>query len=150
MFKVLILAAQNTFSDERMEFIVRNRLSWLRFLDFGLGDRRPDENTIRLFREWLTRSGTIEKLFEEFDRQLEASGYLATGGQIVDASLVAAPRQRNTLAEKAQIKAGRKARKIWQDTDARWTVKSADRSILMRSAPCPSCRSQSSATRRTS
>ena len=28
-------------------------------------------------------------------------------GQIVDASLVAAPRQRNTKAEKADIKAGR-------------------------------------------
>lgn len=132
MLKVLILAAQNNVSDERMEFLIRDRLSWLRFLGFGLGDRTPDENTIRLFRERLTRSGTIAKLFEEFDRQLKASGYLAMGGQIVDASLVAAPRQRNTTAEKAQIKAGRKARDIWKDkpnkaaqkdTDARWTVK---------------------------
>ncbi len=132
MFKVLILAAQNNVSDERMEFLIRDRLSWLRFLGFDLGDRTPDENTIRLFRERLTRSGTIDKLFTEFDRQLRASGYLAMGGQIVDASLVAAPRQRNTAAEKAQIKAGRKASEIWKDapnkaaqkdTDARWTVK---------------------------
>jgi hypothetical protein len=36
------------------------------------------------------------------------------GGQIVDASLAAVARQRNTLAEKAQIKAGRKAREIWR------------------------------------
>lgn len=132
MFKVLILAAQNNVSDERMEFLIRDRLSWLRFLGFDLGDRTPDENTIRLFRERLTRSGAIDSLFTEFDRQLKASGYLAMGGQIVDASLVAAPRQRNTAAEKAQIKAGRKAREIWKDepnkaaqkdTDARWTVK---------------------------
>lgn len=132
MFKVLILAAQNNVSDERMEFLIRDRLSWLRFLGFGLGDRTPDENTIRLFRERLTRSGTIEKLFAKFDRQLKASGYLAMGGQIVDASLVAAPRQRNTAAEKVQIKAGKTAREIWKDkphkaaqkdTDARWTVK---------------------------
>jgi IS5 family transposase len=145
MFKVLILAAQNNVSDERMEFLIRDRLSWLRFLGFGLGDRTPDENTIRLFRERLTRSGTIERLFEEFDRQLKASGYLAMGGQIVDASLVAAPRQRNTTEEKAQIKAGRKAKEIWKDNpnkaaqkdiDARWTVKigrprdpSAERSV---------------------
>ena len=54
MFKVLILAAVR---DERMEFLIRERLSWLRFLSFGLGDRTPDENTIRLFRERLTRSG---------------------------------------------------------------------------------------------
>lgn len=46
-------------------FLIRDRLSWLRFLGSGLGDRTPDENTIRLFRERLTRSGTIEKLFEE-------------------------------------------------------------------------------------
>jgi hypothetical protein len=47
-------------------------------------------------------------------------------------ALVAAPRQRNTEAEKARIKAGEKARDIWpdkpakarqKDTDARWTVK---------------------------
>ena len=28
MFKVLILAAQNTVSDARMEFLIRDRLSW--------------------------------------------------------------------------------------------------------------------------
>jgi hypothetical protein len=37
MFKVLILAAQNTVSDARMEFLIRDRLSWLRFLCFDLG-----------------------------------------------------------------------------------------------------------------
>lgn len=31
MFKVLILAAQNMVSDARMEFLIRDRLSWLRF-----------------------------------------------------------------------------------------------------------------------
>jgi transposase, IS5 family len=52
-------------------------------------------------------------------------------GQIVDASLVAAPRQRNTTEEQAAIKAGRVPAE-WQakpaklrhkDRDARWTVK---------------------------
>lgn len=50
----------------------------------------------------------------------------------MDATLVAAPRQRNTESEKARIKAGGKAADIWldepakaaqKDTDARWTVK---------------------------
>ena len=53
-------------------------------------------------------------------------------GQIVDATLVAAPRQRNSEAEKARIKAGETAAAIWpdkpakarqKDTDARWTMK---------------------------
>ena len=67
-----------------------------------------------------------------FDATLRAAGYLAMGGQIVDATIVAAPKQRNTEDEKAAIKAGKSARQIWRgkpnkahqkDVDARWTVK---------------------------
>ncbi len=132
MFKVLILAAQNTVSDGRMEFLIRDRLSWLRFLSFDLGKPTPDENTIALFRERLTNAGAITTLFDEFDRQLKGAGYLPMGGQIVDATLVAAPRQRNTDDEKAAIKQGKSADEIWpdepskaaqKDVDARWTVK---------------------------
>ncbi|MEJ2459519.1 MAG: transposase [Novosphingobium sp.] len=50
MFKALILQAQHTLSDARMEFVARDRLSWLRFLGLSLGDRTPDENTIRHWR----------------------------------------------------------------------------------------------------
>jgi IS5 family transposase len=134
MFKVLILAAQNTVSDARMEFLIRDRLSWLRFLGFDLGAVTPDENTIRLFREKLMRAGALDALFAAFDRQLRTRGYLPMGGQIVDATLVAAPKQRNTAAEKAAIKGGQSAAEIWpdqpakaaqKDIDARWTVKFA-------------------------
>ena len=53
------------------------------------------------------------------------------GGQIIDASIVAAPKQRNTDGEKRDIKEGRipegwkdKPAKLAQkDRDARWTVK---------------------------
>jgi hypothetical protein len=62
---------------------------------------------------------------------LRQAGYIAMSGQIVDSSLVAAPKQRNTKEEKDEIKAGRipqewqgKAAKLRQkDRDARWTVK---------------------------
>jgi len=132
MFKVLVLAAQNNVSDERMEFLIRDRLSWLRFLGFDLGKPTPDENTITLFRERLTNAGAIQALFDEFDRQLKGSGYLPMGGQIVDATLVSAPRQRNRDGERQAIKEGKNAGEIWpdepnksaqKDTDARWTVK---------------------------
>jgi IS5 family transposase len=134
MLKVLILAAQNNVSDGRMEYLIRDRLSWLRFLGFDLGSATPDANTIRLFREKLTETGALDRLFADFDRQLKERGYLAMGGQIVDATLVAAPKQRNTQAEKAAIKEGKKAGEIWpdeparaaqKDTDARWTLKFA-------------------------
>ena len=134
MFKALILTTQNNVSDARMEYLIRDRLSWLRFLGFDLGAPTPDANTIRLFREKLTEAGALDTLFADFDRQLRARGYLAMGGQIVDATLVSAPKQRNSEAEKAAIKDGRTAREIWpddpakaaqKDTDARWTVKFA-------------------------
>ncbi len=47
MFKALILQAQHNLSDARMEFMIRDRLSWMRFLGFDLGAPTPDENTIR-------------------------------------------------------------------------------------------------------
>ena len=53
MFKVLILQTQNNLSDERCEFYLRDRLTWMRFLGLGLGDAVPDPNTIWTFREAL-------------------------------------------------------------------------------------------------
>ena len=132
MLKVLVLAAQNNVADARMEYLIRDRLSWLRFLGFDLGGATPDANTIRLFREKLTDAGALDVVFADFDRQLKERGYFAMGGQIVDATLVAAPKQRNTVPEKDAIKAGKKADEIWpdeparaaqKDIDARWTLK---------------------------
>jgi transposase, IS5 family len=131
MFKVLVLQTQNNLSDERTEFYLRDRLTWMRFLGLGLGDPVPDANTIWTFREAMTKTGAVERLFELFDRQLRAAGYLAMSGQLVDASIVAAPKQRNSKAEKQAIKEGRvpngwqeKPAKLRQkDRDARWTVR---------------------------
>ena len=132
MFKALILQAQHNLSDARMEFMIRDRLSWMRFLRFDLGGPMPDENTIRLFRNKLTETGTLKRVMKAFDWQLQKNGYIPMSGQIVDASLVSAPKQRNTDAEKEAIKAGKTAREIWpdephkaaqKDTDARWTLK---------------------------
>ena len=106
MLKVLELAAQNNVSDARMEWLIRDRLSWLRRLGFDLGAATPDANTIRVFRERPTAAGAIGTMFVDFDCLLKARGYLPMGGQIVDATLVAAPKQRNTEAEKAAVKEG--------------------------------------------
>jgi transposase, IS5 family len=103
----------------------------MRFLGLGLADRVPDAKTIWLFREHLAQAKAVENLFARFDKHLTKAGYLAMGGQIVDATIVAAPKQRNTDAEKADIKAGKvpdgwkeKPAKLRQkDRDARWTVK---------------------------
>jgi IS5 family transposase len=59
-------------------------------------------------------------------------GYIPMSDQIVDASLVPAPKHRNTDGERDAIKAGKLADEVWpdelakaaqQDTDARWILK---------------------------
>ncbi len=131
MFKILVIQAANNLSDERTEFLINDRLSFMRFLGLNLSDRVPDARTIWLFREKLTRAGAIQTLFDRFDTALREKGYIAMSGQIVDASLVAAPKQRNTIEEKKAIKEGRipddwkdaSAKCRQKDRDARWTVK---------------------------
>ena len=133
MFKVLVLQASHSLSDERTEFPIKDRLSFMRFLGLGLADPVPDANTIWTFREALTRATlggkpAMEVLFRAYKSALTKAGFLAMGGQIIDASLVPAPKQRNTESEKADIKAGR-IPEAWttklaqKDRDARWTVK---------------------------
>lgn len=80
MFKVLILQTQNDLSDERTEFYLRDRLTWMRFLGLGLGDPVPDANTIWTFREALTKAGAIERLFGLFDRALRDGAMTKFGG----------------------------------------------------------------------
>jgi len=129
MFKVLVLQSLYNLSDEKIEFQIRDRISFMRFLDLSLGDAVPDEKTIWLFREQLTAAGLIKRLFQEFDAFLQEKGFSARKGQIIDASIVEAPRQRNSREENRQIKAGQipedwsDQKKRQKDTDARWTKK---------------------------
>ena len=129
MFKILVLQALYSLSDEATEFQIKDRLSFQRFLGLGLDGTVPDATTVWLFRERPVQAKAIDRLFARFDAALKDRGYLAMGGQIIDATEVPAPKQRNTEAEKAAIKEGRvpedwkpaKARQ--KDRDARWSIK---------------------------
>ena len=115
----------------QVEHQIRDRLSFMRFLGLGLEGRVPDAKTVWLYREQLTQAGVIEALFETFDGYLKDQGYLAMGGQIIDASIVAVPKQRNSREENARIKAGetpagwedKPAKRRQKDVEARWTKK---------------------------
>ena len=48
MLKIPIIQAQNNLSDERAEFLINDRPSFMRFLGLGLDDRVPDARTIWL------------------------------------------------------------------------------------------------------
>ncbi|WP_270933315.1 IS5 family transposase [Falsiroseomonas oryzae] len=105
MFKIPLLQAMHGLSDERCEYLIKDRLSFMRFLGLGLADSVPDANTIWAFREALKRAGAVERLFAQFDATLRGAGYLAMGAQIPEG-----------WAEKPT-----KLRQ--KDRDARWTVK---------------------------
>ena len=129
MFRTPVLQALYSLSDKQAEFQLRDRLSFMRFAGLGLHQAVPDAKTIWLYREQLKQAGAIEGLFQQFDKALAAKGYLAMGGQIIDATLIAAPRQKLTIEEKAVIRNGgtpegwSRAKRAQKDRDARWTLK---------------------------
>ena len=93
-------------SDEQMEYQFRDRLSFMWFLRLDLHQRIPDAKTIWLFRETLAQAGVVETLFTQFDTYLAAQGLQARGGQLIDASLIPVPTQRNTREENATLQGG--------------------------------------------
>jgi IS5 family transposase len=131
MFKAIVLCELYNLSDDQVEYQLRDRLSFMRFLGLGLEDGVPDAKTVWLYRDVLAQEGVIGELFDEFDGYLKERGYLAMGGQIIDASIVPVPKQRNTREENAKIKDGgtpedwenQPAKRCQKDTDARWTKK---------------------------
>jgi IS5 family transposase len=82
-------------------------------------------------REKLAKVGLVEKLFRRFSAHLETRGFIARGGQMVDATIVAVPRQRNSREENEQVKSGKTpqewekkpAKNRQKDKNARWTKK---------------------------
>lgn len=131
MFKVLILQSLYNLADAQTEFQIRDRFTFLRFLGLTPEHRIPDEKTIWLFRESVKARGLHEELFATFTHFLEAQGFIAKRGTVIDARIVEAPKQRNTRSENATIKKGlmpadwekQPAKKVQKDIEARWTQK---------------------------
>jgi IS5 family transposase len=118
MFKTLVPSALYNLSDDQIEYQVRDRLSFMRFL--GLGDRVPD-----------AKAGMVDELFAQFDGYPARRGYIARGGQILDASIVPVPHNYNKRAENTSIKvdetpkgrADKSAKRSQKHVDAGWTRK---------------------------
>ena len=131
LFKMLILQQLFNLSDSELEFQVNDRRSFEEFIGLGIMDTIPDATTVAFFRERLRKAGLIEELFARFEQFLRDQGLEAKGGQIVDATIVPVPIQRNTREENKDIKEG-KIPEEWKesperlhqkDVDAMWTKK---------------------------
>lgn len=134
MFKILILQRYYSLGDDKIEYAVLDRLSFMRFLGLTLSDRVPDAKTIWNFRDVLAQADMIKTLFCLLDKQLDKDGIILHAGKMVDASIVEVPRQRNTREENKDLKEGN-IPKDWKkdenklrqkDTDAAWLKKNGE------------------------
>ena len=129
MLKTLVLQSLYNLSDDQVEFQIRDRYSFCRFLGLTPEGVVPDAKTVWVFREDLKRHGLVDKLFYALNSQIESAGYIPRKGQIVDASIVEAPRQRNSRNENDRIKSGQtpddwsEPKRRQKDVEARWTKK---------------------------
>jgi len=129
MFKILVLQQLHNLSDDRIEYQIRDRLSFMRFLGLQLEHKVPDANTVWLFREKMKELSLEKVLFDRFHEQLARRGFVARAGQMIDATFVEVPRQRNNREENARIKAGTppedwsENKQRQKDVDARWVKK---------------------------
>jgi transposase, IS5 family len=134
MFKMLILQRLNGLSDERLQYQVTDRLSFMRFLGVELAGNVPDARTVWAFREALKEHQLADALFDRLNQALAELGIELKSGQIIDATFVPVPIQRNGRDNNALIKAGavpiewgqdaeQPNKLAHKDTDARWTKK---------------------------
>lgn len=118
MIKCLMLQSWYGLSDEELEFQIYNRLDFQQFLDFP--KNVPDYSTIWRFREELSESNVIDKIWNEQKRQLSKFNIEVKEGKIQDATFVHADPGKTNSSDK--INRGREA-KTSRNKEATWTKK---------------------------
>lgn len=128
MVRILALKRLYNLSDEQMEFQLLDRMSYQRFCGLTHVANIPDRTTIWEFENRIGVAGAAA-LFDGMSAQLLQAGYLARGGQIIDATLVPAPKQRFKKAEQELLEQQAlpvdwsPAKRRQKDIDASWTAK---------------------------
>ena len=129
MFKGLVIQNLYGLSDDQLEYQIQDRRSFYHFLGLSAHQRAPDAKTFWAFKNQLSQLNLIDVLFDQFSQQLNQAGYRARKGQIIDASIIPAPIQRNSRSENEQIKQNGipedwdKNKRCQKDLQARWTQK---------------------------
>jgi transposase, IS5 family len=128
MVRILVLKRLYNLSDEQMEYQLLDRMSYKRFCGLVNAANVPDRTTVWTFENRIGEAGATA-LFDGVSAQLLQRGFIARGGQIIDATLVPAPKQHNSRGEKELIEQGatpaewKPAKRRQKDTDATWTKK---------------------------
>ena len=150
MVRIPVLKRLFNLSDEQMEYQLLDRMNSKRFCGLASAVNIPDRTTVWTFDQsegrrtgegWFRETESdfaaqnrigeagARVLFDGVTAQLLKHGFIARGGQIVDATLVPAPKQRNSREENKLVKSGampahwKPAKRRQKDTDASWTQK---------------------------
>ena len=127
--RVLVVQQLYNLSCKRMELQLPNRLSFQRFVGLRQSSQAPDRLAIWTFKEWLIKAEATDRIFEAVSRQLDRHGYIARGGQMVDASIVPVPQQALNKGERAIVQQDAMpsdwspSKHRQKDVQARWTQK---------------------------
>lgn len=127
MVRILVLKRLYNLSDEQMEFQLLDRMSYQRFCLLQDAMNVPDRNTIWRFGERIGVDGATA-LLHGVDAQLHSHGFIARGGQAIDATLVPAPVQHIGKDDRKKLAAGQQpdwsyAKRRQKDLDATHTKK---------------------------
>jgi IS5 family transposase len=128
MMRILVLKRLYNLSDEQMEYQLLDCMSNKRYCGLAQVSNIPDRTTVWVFENQIGETGA-KAIFDGVSAQLLKKGFIARGGQIIDATLIPAPRQHFTRDKKEQIKEDAMpadwspAKRRQKDLDATWTKK---------------------------
>lgn len=129
MVKLLVIKQLYNLSDDQVEYQALDRVTFQRFLGLKSSSRIPDSKTFWAYQQTLMNAGAAAVIAQAVQRQLAGAGFIARNGQLIDASIVRAPVQHFTSADKEILDRGEvpldwsPAKRAQKDLDARWTKK---------------------------
>jgi len=122
---MLVLQQLFNLSDDEVEFQVNDRRTFEESVHLGVMNNIPNAATVSFFRERLRKANVIDELFEMFESYLRDHGLEARGAQIIDATLVPVPKQRNSREENKEIKVNHHP-DGWNESPKRLQLKDLD------------------------
>lgn len=91
MLKVVFLQKCFGLSDPMAEEMLKDRISFRRFVGLSFDDKTPDHSTISTFRKRLRGRGHGSTLFDKTLEVLKERGLVVNTGTLIDATIIEAP-----------------------------------------------------------
>jgi len=91
MLKIVFLQKCFGLGDPMTEEMLKDRISFRRFVGLSFNDKTPDHSTISVFRKRLRKHGHGSTLFDKTLEILKARGLVVEEGTLIDATIIESP-----------------------------------------------------------